>query len=79
MKLRSQRLDNALPVTVCSQAAARGAADAMFAVELDVERIEGVAAGTDGDADAVVMFCGVCVAALSERNRYRSRRWRKGN
>ena len=36
------------------QASARSAPDTMPAVELDVKRVEDVAAGADGDLDAVV-------------------------
>jgi len=36
------------------QTSPRGTTDAVLAVELDVERIEDMAAGTDGNPDAII-------------------------
>ena len=55
MELRSQRLQNLFPISVAGQAAARRTSDAMLAVQLDIERVESVAAGRQGDADGVVV------------------------
>jgi hypothetical protein len=54
MELRSQRLDHYHPIGVGCQASTRSTPDTMPAVELDIERVKDVAAGADGDLDAVV-------------------------
>src|SRR6187431_3119877 len=54
VKLGPQRLQHHHPVTVRGQATSGGAADAMPAVELDIERIDNVAARADGYPDAVL-------------------------
>lgn len=55
VELRPQRLQHLLPLAVTREAAARSAADAVLAVELDVQRVESVTAGGEGDADGVVV------------------------
>ena len=55
VELRSQRLQDLLPVAMAGQAASWRAADAVLAVQLDIERVEGVAAGRKSDTDGVVV------------------------
>jgi hypothetical protein len=55
VEFRPQCLQNLLPVAMAGQAAAWRTTDAMFAVQLDVERIESVTAGRQRDADGVVV------------------------
>lgn len=55
VELSPQSLQHLLPLPVACQTPTRRAADAVLAVELDVQRVEGVAAGGEGDADGVVI------------------------
>ena len=52
---RPQRLQDLLPVPMAGQAASRRTSDAMLAIQLDVERVESVAAGRQCDTDGVVV------------------------
>ena len=54
MKLGSQCLDDLLPVTMRCETPSRCTSDAVFTVELNVEWVVDVTAGTDGDPYAVV-------------------------
>ena len=56
MELGAERLDDHLPVAMSRQASAWRAPYAVFAVELDVQWVVDVAAGADGDADAVCVL-----------------------
>ena len=49
-----QCLNDDHPVGMRRQAPARGTADAMPAVELNIKRVEHMTAWTDGDLDAIV-------------------------
>lgn len=55
VELRSQRLQDLLPVAMAGQAASWRTTDAMLAVQLHIERVEGVAAGRKSDTDGVVV------------------------
>lgn len=55
MELCAQGLNNLFPISMSGQTSSRGAADAMFAIELHIERVEGMSTRADGDSD------GVCV------------------
>lgn len=55
VELRPQSFQNLLPLSVTGQAATWRASDAMLAVQLNVEGIEGVAARRQRDADGVVV------------------------
>lgn len=68
VKFVLQCFNNLFPITVSRERAPRRTTNAMFAVELHVERIKGVAAGRDGDADAVVE--GALVARHVEVRRF---------
>lgn len=61
VELGTQRLDDLFPVTVWRQGPPLRAADAVLAVELDIQRIIDVASWADGNADAVVE-CGIALA-----------------
>lgn len=54
VELGPQRLNNLYPVCMSRQAPARGAANAMLAIKLDIQRVKDVATRADGDLDAVV-------------------------
>jgi len=49
VKLRSQRLNDLLPIGVRRQAASRGTRDTMLAIQLNIKRIESMGPWTDGD------------------------------
>lgn len=51
MELCAQGLNNLFPISMSGQTSSRGAADAMLAIELHIERVEGMSTGTDGDPD----------------------------
>lgn len=55
VELRAQRLQNLLPLPMASQRAPRRATNAVLAIQLDIERVESVAAWRKGDADGVVV------------------------
>ena len=55
VEFRSQSFQNLFPVPVAGQAAARRASDAVFAVQLDVERVECVATRRQCYPDGVVV------------------------
>jgi len=55
VELRSKRLQDLLPVAMAGQTASWRTTDAMLAVQLDVERVECVAAGRQRDTDGVVV------------------------
>jgi hypothetical protein len=55
VELRPQSFEDLLPLSMAGQATPWRASYAMLAIQLHVERVEGVAAGREGDADRVVV------------------------
>lgn len=55
MKFRPQRLNHLLPIRMSRQATSRCAADTVFAIQLDIKRVECVATWRDGDTNGVVV------------------------
>ena len=55
VELGPQSLQNLLPLAVAGQTASRSTSNAVLAVQLHIERIEGVAAGRQRDANGVIV------------------------